>query len=70
MIFVEDILRGEIRNEVYGEVRDRYEPSTIVGIGRLVTFYKSLNHFISTFEIETEEEFFGWHLENLPPQEN
>lgn len=55
---------GDVTEEVYEEIESRYEESAIVGITMLSGFYVSLVHEIRALNIELEDEFVGWELEN------
>ncbi len=55
---------GDVSDETYDAIADRYDESTIVGLSMLAGFYVSLVHEIRALGIELEDEFIGWELEN------
>lgn len=55
---------GDVSDDTYGAIAERYDDATIVGISMLAGFYVSLVHEIRALGIELEDEFIGWELEN------
>ena len=61
---------GDVSNDTYDAIADRYDDATIVGISMLAGFYVSLVHEIRALGIELEDEFIGWELENYDERDD
>lgn len=56
--------RGEVTDDVHEEAAATFEEETLVGLGMSVSFYLTIIRMMDAFEVETEEPFVGWKLEN------
>ncbi|AKH96939.1 carboxymuconolactone decarboxylase family protein [Halanaeroarchaeum sulfurireducens] len=63
--YVERYVADEVDDETHERLADHYAESTIVGIGMLVSLYAGLAHFLDALDVELEDTFVGWQLENL-----
>lgn len=60
--FVDETVDDETHDDLMAFV----EEETLVGVQLLSGAYASTAKVIEALKVETEEEFFGWQLENLP----
>jgi alkylhydroperoxidase family enzyme len=68
--YVSEFVRatGVIDDSTHQELASFYEEDSIVGIAMLAGFYLHLHHVATALEIDREEEFVGWELENFPSE--
>jgi alkylhydroperoxidase family enzyme len=57
---------GDISEETYDAIASRFDDSTVAGLSILAGYYVSLVHVLRALDIELEDEFVGWELENYP----
>ena len=57
--------RGEVSDDVHEEAIDVFDEATLVGLGMSVSFYLTIIRMMDAFDVETEEPFVGWKLENV-----
>lgn len=57
---------GAVSDETHETLTDYYANSAIVGIAMLAAYYVFIYHVAMALELELDEEFVGWNLENYP----
>jgi len=57
---------GEISDETHERIATHYDAGTIAGLAILAGYYVSLVHVLRALDIQLEDEFVGWELENYP----
>ena len=60
--------RGEVTDDVHEEAIEAFDEATLVGIGMSVSFYLTIVRMMDAFDVDTEEPFVGWKLENVRPE--
>ncbi|MDJ1431414.1 carboxymuconolactone decarboxylase family protein [Halostagnicola sp. A-GB9-2] len=63
--YVEQFVDGQVEDPTHERVATHYADEVILGIGVLAGNYLGLAHVLEALEVETEQEFVGWDLENL-----
>lgn len=63
--YVDNYVTGTVDDETYDALAARVDESKIVGIGLLAGMYLVIGRQMDALEVETEEPFVGWELENL-----
>lgn len=56
---------GTVEDETFERFADRFDRETVVGTTVLVGTYAGLARALDAMEVEPEEEFVGWELEDL-----
>lgn len=57
--------RGEVSDDVHEEAIEVFDEEMLVGLGMSVSFYLTIIRMMEAFDVETEEPFVGWTLENV-----
>lgn len=65
MEYVEQFTRREVDDAVHDAVAETYDDETILGLSMLLGFYVFLAYTLAALDVDLEEEFVGWRLENL-----
>ncbi|SEH17818.1 Carboxymuconolactone decarboxylase family protein [Natronorubrum sediminis] len=65
--YVDAYVAGSVDDETFGVLSERVNESKIVGIGLLAGMYIVIGRQMDALEVETEEPFVGWELENIDP---
>jgi alkylhydroperoxidase family enzyme len=55
---------GEVTDEKFEQLTEHYDDGTVMGITMLAGYYVWLHHVTAAVQLELEEEFVGWQLEN------
>lgn len=63
--YVDSYITGTVDDETYDALAACIDESKIVGIGLLAGMYLVIGRQMDALEVETEEPFVGWDLENL-----
>lgn len=63
--YVDSYVTGTVDDETYDTLAARIDESKIVGIGLLAGMYIVIGRQMDALEVDTEEPFVGWDLENL-----
>lgn len=59
-------VEGRVDDATHERLATHYDDAEIVGIGMIASAYLGLAHFLDALAVDTEVEFVGWTLENLP----
>lgn len=54
-----------VDDDAHAELQEHFDRSTIVGIGMLAAYYIGIDYMGDAFDLDLEDEFVGWELENL-----
>ena len=63
--YVDSYITGSVDDETYDALAACIDESKVVGIGLLAGIYLVISRQMDALEVETEEPFVGWDLENL-----
>ncbi|MES3518206.1 MAG: hypothetical protein PPP58_11125 [Natronomonas sp.] len=56
---------GAVSDECHDALSEHYDDSTIVGIAMLASYYIFIHHVATALDLDIDEEFVGWNLENI-----
>ncbi|MGM0605880.1 MAG: carboxymuconolactone decarboxylase family protein [Halobacteriota archaeon] len=62
--YVAAVVHDEVTDDRHAAIADRYAEPELVGIVGLAGGYTGLARMIGAFDVDLEESFVGWHLEN------
>jgi alkylhydroperoxidase family enzyme len=65
MQYVSAFVSGTVNDDVHADLAAHFDEKTIVGIGMYSGYFLMGAHLFDALEIETEEQFVGWNLENV-----
>lgn len=65
LAYVSAFVTGSVDDETYERFAETADERTIVGVGLLAGVYVVIARQMDALEVETEEPFVGWRLENL-----
>lgn len=65
MRYAQTAARTEVTDNDIDRLREQFTPDEISGITALIGAYICLNIILKALDVETEEPFVGWELENL-----
>jgi alkylhydroperoxidase family enzyme len=54
-----------VDDETHAKLAEHFDEATIVGIGMLASYYIGIDYMGDAFDLEMEDEFVGWELENI-----
>ncbi|AXR80169.1 carboxymuconolactone decarboxylase family protein [Natrarchaeobaculum sulfurireducens] len=63
--YVERFVDDEVDDETHERLADHYDEETILGVCALSGCYLGLARLLQALEVDLENEFVGWDLENL-----
>jgi len=63
--FTQAFVHNTVSEDVFEEAHEALDEPTLVGLTVLIGIYKLIQNLVYTFELEPEEHFAGWNLENL-----
>jgi len=55
---------GAVSDETHESLTEYYENDAMVGVAMLAAYYVFIYHVAMAFELELDDEFVGWNLEN------
>lgn len=55
---------GDVSDSTHKRIADQFDAEAIAGLAILAGYYVSLVHVLRALDIQLEEEFVGWELEN------
>lgn len=64
LTYARAVVRDEVDDELHDRVSGRFENDAVVGIAGVASGYAVLGRMLHAFDVETEDEFVGWELEN------
>ena len=65
MEYTERFVNMGVDQDSHDRVAETYDDAAMVGLSILLGFYVFLAYTVTALDIDLEEEFVGWHLENL-----
>jgi 4-carboxymuconolactone decarboxylase len=65
MEYAELFTRRQVDQEAHDRVAATYSDETMLGLSMLLGFYIFLAYTLAALDVDLEEEFVGWKLENL-----
>lgn len=57
--------RGDVDDELHADAAEKFDDETLVGIGLSASYYLVIARLMDGFDVELEEPFAGWELENV-----
>jgi len=65
MEYTERFTRREVDEAAHDAVAETYDDETMLELSMLLGFYVFLAYTLTALDVDLEEEFVGWRLENL-----
>ena len=63
--YVEEFVEGEVEDDTHERLAAHYDEAVILGVGMLSGCYLGLARVLQGLQVDLEDEFVGWDLENL-----
>jgi alkylhydroperoxidase family enzyme len=63
--YVEAFTDRTVDDGTHAELAEHFDEATIVGVGMLASYYIGIDYMGDAFDLEMEDEFVGWELENV-----
>ncbi|THE65504.1 carboxymuconolactone decarboxylase family protein [Salinadaptatus halalkaliphilus] len=63
--YVERFVEGDVDDDLHEQVAAHYDEETILGVNALAGCYLGLARLLQALDVDLEQEFVGWDLENL-----
>lgn len=65
LLYITRVLDGTVRDDDIDDLMEHYSEATIVEATVLASCYLLMERVLSAFDVDVEEDFVGWNLENL-----
>jgi alkylhydroperoxidase family enzyme len=63
--YTEAFIDGEVDSDLHDSMVAHFDTETIVAVGMLIGLYMTIERIETALELDLEEEFVGWELENV-----
>ena len=63
--YVEQFVDGAVDDDTHEHLTTHYDDATLLGVGMLSGCYLGLARVLQALQVDPEDEFVGWDLENL-----
>jgi alkylhydroperoxidase family enzyme len=63
--YTEAFVRSSVDTDLHDRMESHFDATTIVGVGVLIGLYMMIDRISIAVDLDIEEEFVGWELENV-----